>query len=232
MVWTLSWWTIAVARRTDVDALELVFRGHAPLGVLGDLALDLAQLLHRLGAHLLVDLDDLELGLGDAALGLGDGCDELAALAFDAGGIALERVQARERDQVLLIEVANALQLVHDQLGFAGFRLLLSLQARDLVPGLGDALLELVLLRVPRGAACREQRPLGRHDLLNGRFIEPAGELRRHQDFGQAVTLRLEASLAAEIFIELLRHDLHVGAGHRLVQANQEIALGDAIALP
>ena len=73
-----------------------------------DLALDLAQLLHRLGAHLLVDLDDLELGLGDAALGLGDGCDELAALAFDAGGIALERVQARDRNQVLLVEVANA----------------------------------------------------------------------------------------------------------------------------
>ena len=46
-------WSSAATRRS------VIFR---------DLALDLAQLLHRLGAHLLVDLDDLELGLGDAAL--------------------------------------------------------------------------------------------------------------------------------------------------------------------
>ena len=103
---------IAVAGSTDVDALQLVLGRHAALGIFRDLALDLAQLLHRLGAHLLVDLDDLELGLGDAAFRLGDRRDELAALAFDAGGIALEGVQAGDRNQVLLVEGANTLQLV------------------------------------------------------------------------------------------------------------------------
>ena len=154
MVWTLSWWTIAVAGRADVDALQLVLGRHAALGIFGDLALDLAQLLHRLGAHLLVDLDDLERGFGDAAFRLGDRRDELAALAFDAGAIALEGVEARELHEVLLVEFADGLQLLDDQLGFAGFRVLLRPQSRDLVLGLGDALLELVLLRLAGGAAC------------------------------------------------------------------------------
>jgi hypothetical protein len=45
------------------------------------------QLLHDLGAHLLVDLDDLQRGLGDLALRLGDAGDELAALALEVGGL-------------------------------------------------------------------------------------------------------------------------------------------------
>ena len=44
--------------------------------------------------EILVDLDDLQLGFGHLALGLGDRGDELAALAFDAGGVALERGEA------------------------------------------------------------------------------------------------------------------------------------------
>ena len=80
-------------------------------------------------------------------------------------------------------------------------------------------------------AAGDEQGALGRHDLLNGRLVQTSGELRRHFDCGRPVALGLEPCLAAEILVELLRHDLHVGAGHRLVQADQEIALGDPVAL-
>ena len=85
---------------------------------------------------------------------------ELAALAFDAGGIALEGVQARDRNQVLLVEVADRLQLADDQLRLAGFRRLLRPQSHDLVLRLGDALLELVLLRLAGGRARDEQRTL------------------------------------------------------------------------
>ena len=87
---------VAGARRADVDPLQLVLGRDLALDELRDLGLDLAQLLHHLGAHLLVDLDDLQRGLGDLALGLRDAGDDLAALALEARRLALERRQARE----------------------------------------------------------------------------------------------------------------------------------------
>ena len=119
----------AGAGRADIHALQLVFGGDLALRVFGDLALHLAKLLHGLGAHLLVDLDHLERGFGDAAFGLRDGGDELPALAFDAGAVALERVEARELHEVLLVEFADALELLGDEGGLAGFRGLLGAQA-------------------------------------------------------------------------------------------------------
>ena len=51
------------------------------LDQLGDLAADFGEVLADLGAHVLIDLQDLDLGLGDLALGLRDRGDELPALA-------------------------------------------------------------------------------------------------------------------------------------------------------
>ncbi|MGZ8387204.1 MAG: hypothetical protein ACXWVE_02955 [Rhodoplanes sp.] len=54
-------------RRAEVDALELVFGRRDALFELRDLALRLAQLLEHLGAEILVELDDLQLGFADLA---------------------------------------------------------------------------------------------------------------------------------------------------------------------
>ena len=69
-------------RRAQVDALELVLGRRDPLLELGDLALRLAHILEHLGAEILVDLDDLQLGLADLAARAGDVGNELAALAL------------------------------------------------------------------------------------------------------------------------------------------------------
>ena len=92
----------AVLRRADVDALQLILGRDLALDELGDLGLDLAQLRGDLAAQILLDLHDLEFGLADLALGLGDRRDELAALAAKPGLLALQRVDAGDRNEVLL----------------------------------------------------------------------------------------------------------------------------------
>src|ERR1700730_11416594 len=57
-------------RRADVDAAQLVFGGHLALDEFADLVVGLAQILGDFADHILVDLDDLQLGFGDLALGL------------------------------------------------------------------------------------------------------------------------------------------------------------------
>ena len=229
-VWTLSWWTKPGARRADIDALQLVFGGDPTLGVLGDLALHLAELLHRFGPHLFIDLNHLERCFGNAAFRLGDGGNQLPPLAFDAGPVALERVETRELHEVLLVEFAHALELLGDQGGLAGFRGLLGTQSRDLVLRLRDPLFELILLRVARGATSLEQGALGAHDLGDRRIVQAVGEFGRRRHRRRAVPLRFEAGLAGDEFVELLRHDLEVGARHRLVEAHQQFALADPLA--
>ena len=83
---------------------------------------DLAQLLGDLAAQFLVDLQDLQLDLGDLALRLGGRGDELAALAFEARRVALERRHALDLHQVLAPEIADALELLPDQLDLALLR--------------------------------------------------------------------------------------------------------------
>ena len=57
--------------RPEVDAFQLVLGSRLPLDQLRDLAANLRQLFADVAAHVLVDLDDLQLRLGDLALGLG-----------------------------------------------------------------------------------------------------------------------------------------------------------------
>ena len=68
----------AVLRRADVGALELILGRHLALDVFADLAVGLAQLLGDVAGEFLIDLEDLQLDLGDLALGLGGIGDELS----------------------------------------------------------------------------------------------------------------------------------------------------------
>ncbi len=108
----------AVLRRADVDPPQLVFGGDLALDEFADLVVGLAQILGDVADHVLVDLDDLQLGLGDLALGLRARGDELRALAVEPGGVALQRGQPRHLHQVLVVELANADQFLLDQRDF------------------------------------------------------------------------------------------------------------------
>ena len=57
----------AVLRRHEVDAPKLIFRRHPALDQLGDLSAHLGDFLAHIGLPVLLDLDDLQLGLGNLA---------------------------------------------------------------------------------------------------------------------------------------------------------------------
>ena len=120
----------AVLRRADIGALELILGGDLALDIFADLAVGLAQLLGDVARQILIDLDDLQLDLGDLALGLGGLSDELAALAFDLGLVALQRGEPVELDQILLPQLAHALQFLLDQAELLVLRAELSGRAR------------------------------------------------------------------------------------------------------
>ena len=108
----------AVLRRADVDPAQLVFGGDLALDEFADLVVGLAQILGDFADHVLVDLDDLQFGLGDLALGLRARGDVLRPLAGQPRGVALQRGQARNLHQMLVVELANADQLLFDQRDF------------------------------------------------------------------------------------------------------------------
>ena len=150
----------AVLRRADIDALELVFGGHLALDEFAVFGVDFAHVLGDLAAQILVDLDDLQLGLARLALGLSDRGQQLPALAFDAGGVALERSHSVYRHQVFLVKIAHALELLVDQRGLACLCVQLRGQTDDFVLELPDALSQLRLLAGAGRAAQLEQLAL------------------------------------------------------------------------
>src|SRR5829696_6361284 len=115
------------------NALELVLGRDLALNELGGLATDLGQLLADLGLQILVDLQDLQLGFRDLAPGLSDGGDERTALAFETRGVALERRHALELHEVLAPQIADAFELLGDQLDLPLLRLDLIAEAVDLL---------------------------------------------------------------------------------------------------
>jgi hypothetical protein len=98
----------AVLRRADIDALELILRRNLAFDELADLVLDFAQLLGDVAAEVLVDLDNLQLGLGDLAFDLSSRGNELATLALEPGLLALELGEPGEVDEVALVELFDA----------------------------------------------------------------------------------------------------------------------------
>ena len=105
----------AVLRGADVDALELVLGRHLALDELADLGLAVAQFGRHLALEVLDELDDLQLGLSDLALGAGDRGDELALLAIEPRGLALQGGEARDRHEVLLVELLHSLEFLIDE---------------------------------------------------------------------------------------------------------------------
>ncbi len=89
-----------VQRRTDVDAHQQVLGGDPLLGEFRHPGADLGKVLADVGAHLLVDLQDLQLDFGILALGLRDRRDELTALTDEARMIALQRRNTVELDEL------------------------------------------------------------------------------------------------------------------------------------
>ena len=102
----------AVVRRADVDALELVERADPPLRQLGDLLGGLPQLLGHLVPQLLVDLDDLQLGLGDPPARGRDLGQQLAERAPHGRLLAPKLHDPGLRDDLLRVELLEALELL------------------------------------------------------------------------------------------------------------------------
>ena len=76
-------------RRADIDPLQLVFGGHAALPQFRLLGLDIAHLLADFRLEVLIELDDLQFGLGNPALGPGDISDQHRAFAVESRCLAL-----------------------------------------------------------------------------------------------------------------------------------------------
>src|SRR5215208_6318904 len=220
-----------VLRRADVDALQLILGRDLALDELGDLALRLAQVLGDLAAQFLIDLQDLQLDLGDFALGLGGRGDELTALAFEAGRVALERRHALDLHEVLAPEIPDPLELLPDQLGLALLRRHLTGEALDLLLELRDPLPELCLLAGSRRAAELEQVPLPGHAPGGVGIARASEELRGKADAVDVVALGLEPSEAGLELVEALHHDREVRLRNRLVEPDHDVASLDLIAV-
>src|SRR5262249_44983853 len=140
----------AVLRRPDIDALQLVLGGDLPLGQLGNLGPDIGEILADLGSQILVNLNDLKLELGNLAFGLGSNARQLASLPLKPSGVALERIQPGERNEILLVETAYAFKLLVNEIDLALLRGGLSEVALNFVPQLRDSLPKLCFLTVAR----------------------------------------------------------------------------------
>src|SRR6266446_9834651 len=157
----------AILRRADVDATQLVFGRDLALDEFTDLVVGLAQVLGDFADHILVDLNDLQFGLGYLALGLRPRCNVLRPLACEPGRVALQHRQTRNLNQVLFVELANADQFLLHQRNFLVFRLFLRRQAGDLLVQLRDPLAQLRLLSGPSIDTNLEQLGFARDDRLD-----------------------------------------------------------------
>src|SRR5829696_6272079 len=220
-----------VLRRSDIDALQLVLGRDLALDELGNLALDLAQILGNLAAQILIDLQDLQLDFGNLALGLCSRRDELAALALEARGVALKRRHALDLHEVLAPEIPDALELLADQLGFALLRRDLAGEALDLLLELRDALPELRLLAGPCALAELEEVALAGHRPGQLGVAGPGEKLRREEDGVDVVALRLKPGEAGLELVQALDHDGEVRLRDGLVEPHHDIARLDLVAV-
>ena len=101
--------------RADIDVLELILGGDLALAQFRDLGANVAELLSHFAADILIDLDDLQLDLGNFAGGFGFRSDQLTALAAEPRSIAFERCHAGEGNKLLFPKLENALQFLFDE---------------------------------------------------------------------------------------------------------------------
>ena len=99
-----------------------------------------------MAAHVLINLDHLQLDFGDLALGLGDGRHQLAALAFEPRRLALQRIDTGLGHELLVVKGLNADQLAFDEFDFVLLGVSLFRIALDLLFQLIDPLAQLLFL--------------------------------------------------------------------------------------
>src|SRR5262245_49111019 len=221
----------AVLRRTDIHPLQLVFGLKLALDEFADLGVDLAHLLLDLTAEILVDLNDLELDFGDLPPGLRDGRLQLGLFAVETGRLPLQQGKAIDLNEVLLEQVANPFELAADQLNFSFLGLLLSRKTDDLLQQLPGLLTQLSLLAQPGGPAQFEQLAFAFHDLRDFHLALPARKLIRKLDRVRTIPFACKARLARRKLGQAFRVDRQVRSGNRLIEAYDNIAGLDAIAL-
>ena len=221
----------AVLRRADLDAPELVLGRHLALDEFADLAVDVAQFARHFARQFLVDLQHLQLVLGNLAARLCDRGDQLSALALKPRRLALERGQAVDLDQILLEQFAHAGQFALDQRDLLGLGGLLRGEAADLFLQLGDALAQLRFLPEPGGAAQIEQLALARHGGEGIGIAVPVEQLAGKFDRLGAVALGFQPRLARAQLDQALADDREIGAGDGLVETHHHVAGPDAVAV-
>ncbi|MEY9250897.1 hypothetical protein ABH990_001895 [Bradyrhizobium ottawaense] len=221
----------AVLRRADVDAAKLVFGGNLALDQLADLVVGLAQILGDLAHHVLVDLDDLELGLRDLALGLGARSDVLRAFAVETGRVAFELGQTRDLHQTLVVKLAHAGELVLHQRDLLILGLLLGAEPRDLLVELRDALAQLGLLSGAAVDADVEQLGFGGEQQLDVGIPSALDQGLRKFDPVDPALLGLQARRTRLRGVEILGDDGKVGLGDGIVEPHHDIAGLDQVAV-
>ncbi len=204
-----------VLRGANLDALELVLGGDLAFDELANLGLDLAHLLGDIAAQILIDLDDLQLGLGDLAFDLGRAGDQLSAFPLEPRLLALQRGEPGELNQILRPKLLDADELAADQAEFLVLGGLLRSKPPRLFLELVDALPILRLLPLPGRAAQLEQLALALHH-IGDLGVAPAREhLVRKLDGRSAVPLALEPRFAADQLVQPLLGSSAVAPGSR-----------------
>src|SRR3569832_840671 len=130
-------------RCTDINPIKLVFGRDHLVGQFGDLAVNLTQVFQNLGTKILVDLDDLQFGFADFGASPGDLGNRLASLAFEARLVALQLVEAGDRNEVFAVKLSYALQLLGDEVDLFFLRRLLSAHSTNFFIALRNAFTKL-----------------------------------------------------------------------------------------
>src|SRR5262249_56183926 len=133
----------------------------------------IGEILADLGAHVLIDLQDLQLDLGRLAFGLSDRGDQLSTLARQALLLTLEAGDPGVGNQVPLPQVIDPDQLLGDPFDLLVLGDDLSLVAADLLAQLQRTLAQLRLLALARGATHLELPPLAPDRLGNVGLVLP-----------------------------------------------------------
>ena len=145
--------------------------------------------------------------------------------------VALQRGQARDLDQALVIELADADQLLFDQRDFLVLGLLLRREARDFLVELRHALAQLRLLSGASEDANLEQFGFARHDVADVGIVGAIGEHRRKLDLVEAALLGLQPRRARPQSVQRLDDDGEARLDDGLVEPHHDIAGLDDVAV-
>jgi hypothetical protein len=78
----------------DVDMTKFVFGSNKTLRIFADFSSALAQLIRHFGSHVVVNLDNLQLGFCHLAFGLRSRRDQISKFAIKIGRFPLQRIDA------------------------------------------------------------------------------------------------------------------------------------------